>query len=67
VIPSLGNELYSSILAFDEEDRVTLKLNIAPLVNWIWIGSILVFVTCFLLLARVRIRKDSAGNGQSQA
>ncbi|MFN2342017.1 MAG: heme lyase CcmF/NrfE family subunit [Desulfonatronovibrio sp.] len=57
VIPSLGNEIYSTILAFDQEQTVTVKINITPLVNWIWIGSIIVCISAFMIMGRVRIRK----------
>lgn len=57
VIPSLGNEIYSTILAFDQEKTITVKLNITPLVNWIWIGSVISCLAVFMIMGRVRIRK----------
>ncbi|WP_045214648.1 heme lyase CcmF/NrfE family subunit [Desulfonatronovibrio magnus] len=57
VIPTLGNELYSTILAFNQEKTITVKINITPLVNWIWIGSIIVCVAGLLIMSRVRVRK----------
>ncbi|WP_028574606.1 heme lyase CcmF/NrfE family subunit [Desulfonatronovibrio hydrogenovorans] len=57
VIPSLGNEIYSTILAFDQEKTITVKLNITPLVNWIWIGSFMVCLAGFAIMGRVRVRK----------
>ena len=57
VIPSLGNEIYSTILAFDQELTITVKINITPLVNWIWIGSVIVCLAAFLIMGRVRIRR----------
>ncbi len=56
VIPSLGTEIYSTILAFDQELTITVKINITPLVNWIWIGSVIVCVAALLIMGRVRIR-----------
>ncbi len=57
VIPSLGNEIYSTILAFDQELTITLKINITPLVKWIWIGSFIVCLAVIFMVGRVRIRK----------
>ncbi|MFP4109997.1 MAG: heme lyase CcmF/NrfE family subunit [Desulfonatronovibrio sp.] len=57
VIPSLGNEIYSTILAFDQKQTLTLQLNITPLINWIWIGSIIVCLATLLIMGRVRVRK----------
>ena len=42
VIPGLGKELYATLLGFDKEQTISLKISIHPLVNWIWIESILV-------------------------
>ncbi|MFO7728342.1 MAG: cytochrome c-type biogenesis CcmF C-terminal domain-containing protein [Desulfonatronovibrio sp.] len=57
VIPSLGNEIYTTILGFDQKQTLTLQLNITPLINWIWIGSIIVCLTTLLIMGRVRVRK----------
>ena len=38
---SLGNEFYASLLGVDSKDRVTIRISINPLVNWLWIGGIL--------------------------
>jgi cytochrome c-type biogenesis protein CcmF len=57
VIPSLGNEIYSTILAFDQQKTITVKINITPLVKWIWIGSFVVCLAVILMVGRVRIRK----------
>jgi cytochrome c-type biogenesis protein CcmF len=57
VIPSLGNEIYSTILAFDQELTITVKINVTPLVNWIWIGSVIVCLAGFVIMGRVRIRR----------
>ena len=40
-IPSLGNELYVSLLGLTKEKKVILRFSIKPLVNWLWIGGVL--------------------------
>ncbi len=53
---SLGTELYSTIMGFDRDLNVTFKISMSPLVNWIWIGSIILCLSAFLIMSRVRIR-----------
>ena len=41
---SLGNEVYASLLGLEpakpgQESRVTVKISVHPLVNWLWIGG----------------------------
>jgi cytochrome c-type biogenesis protein CcmF len=52
VIPSLGTELYSTLLGFTEDKVASLKLSINPMVNWIWIGGTLVCLIGFLAMDR---------------
>lgn len=54
VIPGLGKELYATLLGFDKEQTISLKISIHPLVNWIWIGGVLVCLLPFLALRRAR-------------
>lgn len=54
VIPSLGNEIYASLLGLDEDLRVLVKVSVEPLVNWLWIGGTLM---CLLPLLGLRRRK----------
>lgn len=53
VIPSLGEELYSTLLGFNEEGAVSLKISINPLVNWIWIGGTLACLIGFLCWRKI--------------
>ncbi|MBR3664322.1 MAG: heme lyase CcmF/NrfE family subunit [Desulfovibrio sp.] len=39
-LPSLGNELYVSLLGMTQEKKVLVRFSIKPLVNWLWIGGI---------------------------
>ena len=60
-IPSLGSEFYASLLAVDEQGRATLRLSANPLINWIWIGSVLIcFFPFFGLMRRKRKSVDAA-------
>ncbi|WP_147820843.1 heme lyase CcmF/NrfE family subunit [Salidesulfovibrio onnuriiensis] len=54
VIPSLGDEIYATVLGIDEGGKVSFKISVNPLVNWIWIGGTFMCVFGFLLLRRHR-------------
>jgi cytochrome c-type biogenesis protein CcmF len=41
VLPSLGNELFAVLLGATEDGGVSVKVNVNPLVNWIWIGGVI--------------------------
>ncbi len=52
ILFSLGEELYATIHDL-EGDRVTpLKVNINPMVNWVWIGSLAICLLPFFALRR---------------
>ncbi|MDR2504071.1 MAG: cytochrome c biogenesis protein CcsA [Deltaproteobacteria bacterium] len=52
---SLGNEIYVSLLSDDEEEQsADLRLAVNPLVNWIWVGGVLL---CLAPLGGLRQRK----------
>ncbi len=59
---SLGSEFYATLLGLDTNGKITLKLSLNPLVNWIWIGGILMCVFPFLGLQRLGVqrREDDA-------
>ncbi len=52
----LGNEIYASFLGIDKDSRVTLRVSVNPLVNWMWIGGTLMCLFPFFGLGR---RKNS--------
>ncbi len=56
VIPSLGEEIYATLLAFNEEEAVSLKVSVNPLVNWIWIGGTLSCLVAFACWRRIERR-----------
>jgi len=53
VIPSLGEEIYATLLGFNEEGAVSLKVSVNPLVNWIWIGGTLSCLIAFLCWRKI--------------
>jgi cytochrome c-type biogenesis protein CcmF len=58
VIPSLGEELYATLLAFNEERSASIKITVNPLVNWFWIGGTLMCLAGFACLPRAQGRED---------
>ncbi len=50
---SLGSEIYATLLGLDTNGKVTLQISINPLVNWMWIGGILMCLFPFLGLRRI--------------
>ncbi len=52
VIPSLANEFYATLLAMDEKGRATLRVSSNPLVNWMWIGGVLMCLFPLIALKR---------------
>jgi cytochrome c-type biogenesis protein CcmF len=57
VIPGLGDEIFAVLLGADQDGHTTVKVNVNPLVNWIWIGGI-IFCVAPLLLLGYRKGKD---------
>jgi cytochrome c-type biogenesis protein CcmF len=57
VIPGLGDEIFAVLLGIDQHGHTTVKVNVNPLVNWIWIGGV-IFCLAPLLLLRYRKGKD---------
>jgi cytochrome c-type biogenesis protein CcmF len=56
VIPSLGEELYATLLGFDEAGTASVRINVNPLVNWIWIGATFICLIAFLCWRRIERR-----------
>ena len=52
VIPSLGNEFYATLMAVDQQNRAVFRLSSNPLVNWLWIGGILMCLLPFISFRR---------------
>jgi cytochrome c-type biogenesis protein CcmF len=51
VLPSLGEEIFSVLLGVDQGGTATLKVNVNPLVNWIWIGGVVFCLAPLFLLS----------------
>ena len=53
VLPGLGDEIFAVLLGLTEDGGASLKVNVNPLVNWIWIGgTILSLAPLFILRGR---------------
>lgn len=50
--PSLGREFYATLLGTDSEQRAVLRLSSTPLVNWLWIGGLLMTLAPLISLRR---------------
>ena len=51
-IPSLGNEVYASLMALDDQGRASVRVSVHPLVNWLWIGGVIMCLLPFLSFRR---------------
>ncbi|WP_428569123.1 MAG: heme lyase CcmF/NrfE family subunit [Solidesulfovibrio sp. DCME] len=51
-IPSLGDELYATLLSATEKKAASIKISVNPLVNWVWIGGAIMCLAPFLSLRR---------------
>ncbi len=56
---SLGNELYATLSGLDNQNRVHVNLRVNPLVNWLWLGGIIMCLFPFLGLARPKRVRDA--------
>lgn len=57
-IPSLGDELYATLLSSTDKKAASLKVSVNPLVNWVWIGGTLMCLAPFLSLRRPRTKAE---------
>jgi len=53
-IPSLGDELYATLLSSTDKKVASIKISVNPLVNWVWIGGTIMCLAAFLSLRRPR-------------
>ncbi len=53
-LPSLGDELYATLLSFTDKKAASIKVSVNPLVNWVWIGGTVMCLAAFLSLRRPR-------------
>jgi len=53
-IPSLGQEVYATLLGIDKKQNAIVRISVNPLVNWMWIGGLLMCLLPFVSLLRRR-------------
>ncbi len=58
-LPSLGNEIYATLFGLEGNNIAVLRVSINPLVNWIWIGSLLMCLFPFIALQSPK-RKEAS-------
>ncbi len=58
VLPSLGNEIYATLLGFSRDQVIRLQVSVNPLVNWIWIGGTLMCLMGFVALKKRTVYFD---------
>ncbi|HML61929.1 heme lyase CcmF/NrfE family subunit [Solidesulfovibrio sp.] len=51
-IPSLGDEIYATLLSATDKKAASIKISVNPLVNWVWIGGTIMCLAPFLSLRR---------------
>jgi len=54
VVPSLGTEVYATLLGVTREGAASFKFSLHPLINWIWIGGTILCLAGFLALRQGR-------------
>ncbi len=57
-IPSLGDELYATLLSATDNKSASIKISVNPLVNWVWIGGSIMCLAPFLSLRRPKSGGD---------
>ncbi|EFL51330.1 cytochrome c assembly protein [Solidesulfovibrio fructosivorans JJ]] len=60
-IPSLGDELYATLLSASDQKAASIKISVNPLVNWVWIGGALMSLAPFLCLRRPKEKAKERG------
>ena len=55
-IPSLGDELYATLVNSTDKKAASLKISVNPLINWIWIGGTLSCLVAFLCWRKIERR-----------
>ncbi|PKN08317.1 MAG: cytochrome C biogenesis protein CcmF [Deltaproteobacteria bacterium HGW-Deltaproteobacteria-8] len=56
VLPGLGDEIFSVLLGLNNDGGASLKVNVNPLVNWVWIGGIVISLAPLFILRRRKVR-----------
>ncbi len=53
---SLGKEIYATFSGLDQEERARVRILIQPMVNWIWIGGLIMSIAPFFSIFALRSR-----------
>ncbi len=61
VISSLSEDIYASLLGMDEDYKVLVKISLEPLVNWIWIGGVLLCILPLVGISAARKKSEPSG------
>lgn len=65
-IASLGKEIYATFSGMDNQERAHVRILIQPLVNWIWIGGVIMsiapFFNIFGMSNRARRKENEEGD-----
>jgi cytochrome c-type biogenesis protein CcmF len=59
-LPSLGDELYATLLSATDKKAASIKISVNPLVNWVWIGGAIMCLAPFLSLRRPKSPAERA-------
>lgn len=55
---SLGDELYATFTSLDNTGRARVEVNVNPMVNWLWVGGVLMSIFPLAVLFRYRQKKS---------
>ena len=67
VLSGLGDELYATLLGFDQQSQVRVQVRINPGVNWIWIGGTVMCLAGLLALGSGPKPETGSDAGQDKA
>ncbi|MFO7801286.1 MAG: cytochrome c-type biogenesis CcmF C-terminal domain-containing protein [Desulfovermiculus sp.] len=59
VLPGLGDELYATLLGFNQDRQVRVQIRINPGVNWIWIGGTIMCLAGLFTVRRTGRRRQA--------
>ncbi len=57
-VPSLGDEFYATLMSINQQGQVALRLSSNPLINWLWIGGVIMCLLPFLSLRSTPRKED---------
>jgi len=57
-IPSFGKEIYATFSGIDRQERGRVRISIQPLINWIWLGGIIMSLAPILSILGLSNRRN---------